>query len=179
MRNPTYPDHELYFPFVSAVNKIPTRGSVSELVKFCLFPSYSNIYHFTITSHSFRFVLTGCKRTFSDADLWDLGDSFQASNVVTRAKGSWKQEQTKCFKYESHCFGILSKLLLPLLLLGIFYSTYLTVGLKLKQIIQIMAGGKPPAGYSVQVWVRISTRDCDREQIQLEIRTGLELRASE
>lgn len=97
------------FRFVSAVNKIPTRESVSELVKFCLFPSYSNINHFTIGSHSFRFVFTGYKRTLSDADLWDLGDTFQASNVVTRAKGSWKQEQTKCFKYESHLFGILSR----------------------------------------------------------------------
>ena len=97
------------FRFVSAVNKVPTRVSVSELVKFCLFPSYSNINHFTIASHSFRFVLTGYKRTLSDADLWDLGDTFQASNVVTRAKGSWKQEQTKCFKYESHFFGILSR----------------------------------------------------------------------
>ncbi|CAH3027480.1 unnamed protein product [Porites evermanni] len=47
-----------------------------------------------------RFVLTGSKRTLSDADLWDLGDSFQASNVITRAKGSWKQEQTKCFKQD-------------------------------------------------------------------------------
>ena len=97
------------FRFVSAVNRFQTRESVSDLVKFCLFPSYYNIYHFTITSHSFRFVLTGYKRTLSDADLWDLGDSFQASNVVTRAKGSWKQEQTKCFKYESHFFGMLSK----------------------------------------------------------------------
>ena len=161
MRNPTS-----IFRFVSAMNKIQGRQSVSELVKFCLFPSYSNINYFTITSHSFRFVLTGSKRTLSDADLWDLGDSFQASNVITRAKGSWKQEQTKCFKYESHCFGILSKLF------KYYYYHYsafsialITVGPKLKQIIQIMAGGKPPAGYSVQAWVRISTRDCDREQI--------------
>ena len=161
MRNPTS-----IFRFVSAMNKIQGRESVSELVKFCLFPSYSNINHFTITSHSFRFVLTGYKRTLSDADLWDLGDSFQASNVFTSAKGSWKQEQTKCFKYESHCFGILSELFkYYYYYYSAFFIALITVGPKLKQIIQIMAGGKPPAGYSVQAWVRISTRDCDREQI--------------
>ena len=39
-----------------------------------------------------------------------------------------------------------------------------------------MARGKP-AGY-LQVWPRICTRDY-REQIQLAVRVGLELRASE
>ena len=39
-----------------------------------------------------------------------------------------------------------------------------------------MAGSKP-AGY-LQAWSRIWTRD-NREQIQLAVRTGLELKASE
>ena len=40
----------------------------------------------------------GYKRPIDDNDLWALREPFRASNVVPRLKGSWNEEQRKCFQ---------------------------------------------------------------------------------
>ena len=64
-------------------------------------------------------------------------------------------------------------IIIPLFTLGSIYSTNASGSEQLPKTNNLLAEGKP-AGY-LQTWPRILTR----EQIQLVVRAGLELRASE